>query len=123
MLEQHGYHVFTANQGREALTVFAKSDHAVDLVVTDIMMPGMDGIALVQALRGIDPQVKIIASSGLGKDLSGGPRAQKLESLGIKSFLSKPYTAEKLLNALHKLLSVELPVIGKLDRPLELAHN
>jgi CheY-like chemotaxis protein len=107
MLEQHGYKVCAANQGRDAITVFTRSERPVDIVVTDIMMPGMDGIALVQALRGIDPRVKVIASSGLGRDLAGSPRARELESLGIQSFLSKPYTAEKLLTALHDLLDIK----------------
>jgi nitrogen-specific signal transduction histidine kinase/CheY-like chemotaxis protein len=114
MLEQHGYKVCAANQGREAINVFTKNERPVDLVVTDIMMPGMDGIALVQALRGIDPRVKIIASSGLGKDLAGSPRARELESLGIKAFLAKPYTAEKLLTALHELLDVQKPAAMEL---------
>ncbi len=104
MLEQYGYQVCVAKQGREALAVFTESEQPIDLVMTDIMMPDMDGIALVRALRDIDPEVKIVASSGLGRDLAGGQQAKQLASLGIKSFLPKPYTTEKLLTALRGLL-------------------
>lgn len=104
MLEMHGYRVEVASNGREALSIYARNNRAIDLVLTDIMMPVMDGTALVQVLKGINPQVKIIASSGLGRDLGGNLRAAELEGLGVKTFLSKPYTAEKLLIALNDLL-------------------
>src|SRR5262249_35960721 len=104
MLEKHGYRVEVAGNGREALAVFVRSSNTIDLVLTDIMMPVMDGRALIQVMMGIDPQVKIIASSGLGRDLGGSLRAAEMEALGVKAFLSKPYTSEKLLMALHESL-------------------
>ena len=51
------------------------------------------------------PHLKIIASSGLGTDKSGSFRAQELKSLGVASFLAKPYGTEKLLHALYQLLA------------------
>jgi two-component system cell cycle sensor histidine kinase/response regulator CckA len=108
MLEQHGYNTVVANFGKEALAIFTRDHPSIDLVVTDIMMPGMDGIELIHALRGVSPRVKIIASSGLGRDLAGGLRGKELEALGIRTFLAKPYTAEKLLTALHGMLGGNL---------------
>lgn len=105
ILEQHGYEVVAANSGDHALSLFQNKDQCIDLVVTDIMMPGMDGVELIQALRGLVPRLKIIASSGLDSDWGGDYRPVELENLGIETFLSKPYSAEKLLNALRTALS------------------
>jgi CheY-like chemotaxis protein len=67
------------------------------------MMSAMDGVALIRALRAVMPELKIIASSGLGTDMGGSVRAQELKSLGVASFLPKPYGTEKLLTMLHQL--------------------
>jgi DNA-binding response OmpR family regulator len=50
------------------------------------------------------PRLKIIASSGLGTERGGSLRTEELEALSVKTFLAKPYTADKLLAALHGLL-------------------
>jgi CheY-like chemotaxis protein len=104
MLERHGYKVEVACNGREALAIFIRNKQAVELVLTDNMMPIMDGMELIRVLKEIDPRVRIIASSGLGQDLGGSFRVEELKALGVTSFLSKPYTAEKLLTGLHELL-------------------
>ena len=104
MLERHGYRVEVAGDGREALAIFKRNHCTVEVVLTDIMMPVVDGVELIRTLKEIAPRVKIIASSGLGRDLGGNFRAAELEALGVRTFLSKPYTAEKLLTLLHQLL-------------------
>jgi CheY-like chemotaxis protein len=104
ILAQHGYKPMWANSGAEALSIFRRNGPGIDLVLTDIMMPGMDGVALITALRGLAPALKIIASSGLGSDWGGDFRPVELEPLGIEAFLSKPYTAEKLLTAFRDAL-------------------
>jgi PAS domain S-box-containing protein len=128
MLSRHGYKVLEAGNGQEALEMFRSMPDKIDLVVTDIMMPGMDGMGLIRALKASFPNVKIIASSGLGSGLghrSQGPdRAEELKALGVGVFLSKPYSTEKLLRMIHKTLAEdqegvrremeeELPVSGK----------
>ena len=76
------------------------------------------GMALVQMLKGIDPKVKIIAASGLERDLGGSSRIAQLEAAGVKTFLSKPYTAEKLLIALNDVLEPKLePASQECDSP------
>jgi DNA-binding response OmpR family regulator len=70
-----------------------------------MMMPIMDGSAFIHALRHMNPNVKIIAASGLnakGEEVSG-PKAE------TKYFLTKPYTAETLLNAIRAILDDTLP--------------
>jgi PAS domain S-box-containing protein len=99
-LETFGYRVLTAADGTEALAIYADKKHDIAVVLTDMVMPFMDGPATIRALLRMNPSVKIIAASGLatGQNPGEGP----LE--GVQVFLSKPYTAEKLLTALAELL-------------------
>jgi two-component system, cell cycle sensor histidine kinase and response regulator CckA len=104
LLENQNYRVLVAKNGLEALALIQRHKTAIDAVVTDIMMPEMDGVQLIRVLRRIHPRLHIIASSGLGTELGGSLRSQELEALNVKSFLAKPYTVDKLLAALHSLL-------------------
>ncbi len=103
-LEKNGYKVLTAADGVEALALYAQHPGIIDLVLTDIMMPILDGVALVRTLKKLDPCVKVIASSGISS--SGGhlERAAELEALEVRAFLSKPYTAEKMLRLFDEML-------------------
>jgi two-component system, cell cycle sensor histidine kinase and response regulator CckA len=95
-LETFGYRVLTAEDGAEAVAIYASRLGEVQAVLTDMMMPFLDGAATIRALQKLDPQVRIIASTGL----SDGMRSEEAEKLGAKLVLSKPYTAETLLKAL-----------------------
>src|SRR2546422_6496534 len=64
-LEAHGYRIVTAADGAEALALYAQHRDQIRLVLTDMMMPVMDGPATIRALRNLDPQIPIIAASGL----------------------------------------------------------
>ena len=88
-----GYQVQTAQHGAEAVTLYAARPHEIRVVLTDLMMPVMDGVATVQALQRINPAVRVIVFSGL---LGGADTARAL-GVGVKAFLPKPYTAEALL--------------------------
>jgi len=107
MLERHNYRVCTAINGEKAMDVIERREQKIDVLLTDMMMPAMDGVALIRAVRAVMPELKIIASSGLGTDMGGNSRAQELKSLGVASFLPKPYGTEKLLTMLHQLLRGE----------------
>jgi PAS domain S-box-containing protein len=104
MLERHHYRVYTANNGEKAMEMIQRGEQKIDVMITDMMMPAMDGVALIRGIRGILPNLKIIASSGLGTDMGGNSRAQELKSLGVAAFLPKPYSMQKLLSTLHELL-------------------
>lgn len=106
LLEQYNYRVFSAANGQEALDIVGRRETKIHALITDIMMPAMDGVALIRAVRSVLPELKIIASSGLGADLSGSFPVQELKSLGVSRFLPKPYATEKLLNMLHESLAV-----------------
>ena len=99
-LEAFGYEVVTATDGADAVAIYERRQYEIDLVLTDIMMPVMDGPAAARALMRMDAKVKIIAASGLGAD---GGVARAMES-GIKHFLPKPYTAETLLRTIRQAL-------------------
>ena len=100
VLEKNGYKVLTAADGTEALALYKKHASEIKLILTDIMMPGMDGVELARALKEIDPQVKIIASTGQAAET----HQAELRALGIRAILHKPYDARKLLSALHTTL-------------------
>ena len=99
-LRMYGYDVLTAANGAEAIAIFADKKNPIDVVVTDIMMPVMDGMAAIQALRRITPGIRIIATSGLTTDV----RLQEV-GMNVDAFLVKPYTAEDLLKILHEVLA------------------
>lgn len=99
-LAKFGYRTLTAVDGTDALAVY--SQHAADIaaVLTDMAMPYMDGAALVRALKKIDPDIKVVAMSGL---ISEGTTAE-LASLKVNAFLSKPFSAETLLKTLAEVI-------------------
>jgi PAS domain S-box-containing protein len=99
-LEKYNYRVFTANDGTEALAVYAQRSSEIQLVLTDLAMPYLDGFATIRALRRINPELKIIAASGL----TTPEQNAELQALNVNAFLSKPYAAEKLLTTLAEAL-------------------
>jgi CheY-like chemotaxis protein len=99
-LESFGYKVLTAEDGAQAMGVYAMNREGIDLVLTDVMMPVMDGVVLINALRRIEPKVKVVAASGF--DSKAG--ALRMAGVGIQEMLAKPYTAETMLVAVRKAL-------------------
>jgi hypothetical protein len=100
-LETYGYRVMTASDGAEGITQFVQHQKDVAVVITDMMMPYMDGPSLLRALENITPNVKAIAISGLAEHA-------KITETGTKGnieFLQKPFTTEKLLTSLSKVLN------------------
>ncbi len=91
-LQAFGYRVLTATDGADAVVVYVQHRNEIAVVLTDMMMPIMDGAATIQALMRVNPAVKIIAASGLGAN-GGMARASGSQ---IKQFLTKPYTARHL---------------------------
>jgi CheY-like chemotaxis protein len=96
-LEAHGYRVELAGDGAEAVARFALLRSDVSLVLTDLAMPVMDGMALLGALRAIDPEVRVVAASGLGERAN----ERHLSCQGVP-LLIKPYTTSEMLTALRQ---------------------
>jgi len=100
-LEAFGYQVLIAEDGAEAVARYVQHSSAIAAILLDMMMPVMDGMATIETLLQINPQVKIIASSGLA--ING--IVAKAAKTGVTHFLQKPYTAETLLKTLALVLA------------------
>lgn len=100
-LEKFGYRVLTAADGTEGLALFAQHSAETAAVIADVAMPYMDGPSMVRAMRKMDPNLKMIMMSGLMNE----NQRNEIESLGITSVLSKPFTAENLLEELKAILN------------------
>ena len=104
-LSAHGYRVITAGDGTEAIAQFSQNRGEVKAVLTDIMMPFMDGVTLSRTLKKMDPSIQIIATSGMGSAKGRQDKAAALASMQINTFLHKPYSASEILTAIGDLLA------------------
>ena len=100
-LETFNYQVLTANSGIDALAVYAQNQNAIDVVLTDIMMPSMNGKTLIRTIKKINPNIKIVVFSGL---VSNREIIAELNG-SIAAFINKPYTTETLLKTIHQVVS------------------
>lgn len=102
-LESFGYRVLLASDGAQTVAIYGSHQHDIAVVLTDMMMPVMDGTATIKELMRMNPQVRIIAASGL----SANGMVAKAATAGVRHFLPKPYTAESLLQTIHAMLTPE----------------
>jgi PAS domain S-box-containing protein len=99
ILSHHGYRVMIAGDGTEAVALFAPRSDEISILITDLSMPNLDGASLANVARRLNPNIKILAMSGLA---SGGLNTEMQQFAG--AFLIKPFKADALLNAVNKLL-------------------
>jgi len=104
-LVRENYRVLAAADGHDALTVFASHRDEVALVLTDVMMPGMNGVVLIGKLRALAPKLRIVAASGLHDQI----RSEELEALGVTSILVKPCESSDILEAVQRELEIGAP--------------
>ncbi|MDP9206026.1 MAG: PAS domain S-box protein [Gemmatimonadota bacterium] len=100
ILEKQGYRVMAAQHGREAMEIASREEGHIDLVLTDVVMPGMNGRGLVERLTGIRPRIKSLYMSGYTDD--DIIRRGFIEP--SRSFLQKPFTSDGLLQTVRKVL-------------------
>lgn len=100
ILERAGFRVLVAGNGAEALKIFHDSRDLVQVILTDVMMPVMGGVALIRTLKEINPQLGVIATSGLGDQAT----RNELAAVGIEIFLEKPCSPKDLLKAVQARL-------------------
>ncbi len=106
VLAQHGYRPLTIPDGIEALSRFADRMRDVALVITDLDMPGLNGVALSQAILHLNSAVRILFISGTGESFSG----KSAGTASVTGFLAKPFTPDALLAKVDALLhGVENP--------------
>jgi CheY-like chemotaxis protein len=102
-LETYNYSTLIANDGIDAVALYAQHKDKVSVVLMDMMMPNMAGPTAISILKKMNPQVKIIAVSGL-------PSSDKVKAAmetGVNAFLPKPYTSQELLKTLQTVLNSE----------------
>ena len=95
-LEGFGYDVLEARNGLEGLAVCRQTD--VGLVITDLEMPEMDGVAMIKTLRCEQAHMPVIAISGMPEKFSS------IQRLGVQHIFQKPFCLQELLNTVHTLV-------------------
>jgi len=103
MLLRAGYDVLQAVNGKQGLRVF--SEHTVDLVITDLLMPVMPGSRFISILRSDYPDLKIIAMSGGGKMYRPDDYLELAGDLGAHGMLKKPFLYRDLIDAVEEALA------------------
>jgi two-component system cell cycle sensor histidine kinase/response regulator CckA len=100
-VETLGYRVLAATDGAEAVQMFQDRGHDIRAVLLDMIMPGMTGREVYLALRALDPQVRVLLTTGY----SLNNEAQDLLELGVRDLLPKPFDMVQLSTALQKVLN------------------
>ena len=100
LFESLGYRVLSAGSGKEALEVYTQNQSDISLILLDMIMPGMGGGETFNALKEIDPQVKVILSSGYSLD----GLAREIMDRGCKAFIQKPFSLQELSEIVRKIL-------------------
>jgi CheY-like chemotaxis protein len=101
MLENLGYKVLKAHSGIEGVQLFEKNQSKIDLIISDLEMPKMNGEEVMDRLREIDPQIKVMLSSGALTDTD----EQIVMNKGFNGFLKKPYNLDTLSEKMAEILN------------------
>lgn len=100
MLAEEGYKVILAPEGFEALKIYEKMGQQIGLVILDFFLPVMDGDAVFDELRALNPNVNVVLSSGFAEQ----SKIAAMLAQGLRGFIPKPYTREKLLEQVRSTL-------------------
>jgi len=103
ILTNLGYTIFTAGSGQEAIAIYTLNKDKIDLVILDMIMPGLNGNETYNQLKSINPRVKVILSTGF----SGGDQAQKILDNGCQGLIQKPFRIEDLSQKIREVLDQE----------------
>jgi two-component system cell cycle sensor histidine kinase/response regulator CckA len=100
LLEKLGYEVLTVKSGIEAIEIYRTSQKKIDIIILDMVMPKMDGGETYEKLKDIDPDIKVLLSSGYSID----GQASKILSRGCDGFIQKPFDIKSLSLEIRKIL-------------------
>ena len=101
MLKNLGYKVLKAHSGSEGVQLFEENQSKIDLIISDLEMPKMNGEEVMDKLRAIDPQIKVMLSSGALTDRD----EQYVMNKGFNGFLKKPYNLDTLCEKMAEILN------------------
>lgn len=101
MLQSMGYKVLTARSGMEAVEIFKKNRTVIDLVILDMIMPGLGGGETFDCIKAIDPDIRVLLSSGYS--IKG--EAKEILNRGCSGFIQKPYSLSQLSEKLNEILA------------------
>jgi PAS domain S-box-containing protein len=101
MLTRLGHKVFLARSGPDALSIFQEHHEKIDLVILDMIMPGMNGAETFERLKAIDPKVNVLLSSGYALN----DQAEGILRSGCRGFIQKPFTIDQLSQKIREVLS------------------
>ena len=106
MLAEEGYKVITAHDGFEALKIYEKMGKEIGLVILDFFLPVMDGDAVFDELRNLNPDIDVVLSSGFAEQGKLG----NMLAQGLRGFIPKPYSRAKLLEQVRSTLDASKQV-------------
>jgi CheY-like chemotaxis protein len=101
MLETLGYEVLVAGAGAQALSVVQNDTKGIDLMILDVVMPGMDGVQTYEAVRHLNPDIRVLVCSGL----SPKQKIRQMIDKGCRDFLLKPFDIVKLSKKIESVFS------------------
>jgi len=105
LLERAGYTVLAASDGREGLEIQSSHPHGIDLLLSDMVMPGMNGRELVSLIHEREPDLPVLLMSGYAEHVSRDPRFGQDRSL----FIDKPFTLDSLLQNVRRAINHKAP--------------
>jgi two-component system, cell cycle sensor histidine kinase and response regulator CckA len=108
MLDSFGYHVLISSNGAEALRLFRQHSAQIAVLITDLMMPVIDGVELINAARQINPDLPVIITTGLGSEL----KQNEATDFAASAVLTKPFKLEELLTSLRRSITRQVPTSG-----------
>ena len=100
-LTETGVTMFEAEDGNGALDIFKEKKDDIDLIILDVIMPGMKGDEVLRRVREIKRKVKVIVSSGYMSE----EQREKLKEYGVDGFLDKPFKDEDAMSIISKVLA------------------
>ena len=103
MLEAMGYQVLIAKEADEALKLYQEKQDGIDLVLLDMVMPGMGGGEAYDRLKKVDPGVKVLLSSGYSID----GEASEIMNRGCNGFIQKPFSMKELSQSIEDILETK----------------
>ena len=117
MLRRKGYVVLAAANGEEALKLLSGDSQPVHLLLTDVVMPGLNGFELARAVLGARPAVRVLYMSGYTHDALENPAFKEEEESGSLEFIQKPFDTRSLVAKVQEVLAKPAPKISRVTIP------